>query len=530
MYTYVAADGDHNGNTTTEDADQIYAIGSGMKLLINFALFRIIEHAEVVLEDDKPVIQDSEVRKIMENAWETPAFELCNKLREHRGHNPWLQPRDLNPLVLEVMTHMGAFPAHQRGLYGPDGNFLMSEETFGRTFAAMVDNHLPVSGEQFCYSNWNAILLGFIIIYATDRSLADALKRIVIQPLGMSNTVLDRETFRQKQDMIVPPYINTALHVSQRSSLPDFFDNDAALASGGGFSCVRDMTKLLECMLRPFLDLDERMTATLFSSVGVFDDESGATSLPTGIYATLDSKATGSESFERIPGSKTPQLGLDSRTPVKAISKAGAIRGYACHFYMIPSKQLIIVVMTNSSGIADSSQRVAQYLIQQSLRLEPPIESFEGKASEIYETNRLILKNEATCHRVNQGFNATEREQLRGHYIDTRTQQRIIVQKSDQSQDQDQMLIYVEEGSRDESERSSEMTLIKIHKDILALLPHPGYLGIDAYESWRNLGLEVKRYDNGKVYALAKAMGYSVLGPPAEEHSRFREYYEKIDA
>ena len=518
LQDYATADGVDDDSITKTGADTLFAFGSGMKLMINFALYRM-------MEDGKTVIEDDNIRAMMRGAWDKPAFRLYNELRDHRGLPQWRQPQRPTPSVVQLMTHLYGFPAHQRGLFGPDGSFLMSEETFGQTFAALVDSPLHVQVGKFCYSNWNTMLLGFIIKYATGQSLADALKVIVLDYCKMSNTVLDRETFEQKKDKIARPNVSTAASGSLESSILCFLD-DAALAVGGGFSCVEDMTNLLKSMLKPAMNGDDRMKEKLFYSTDTINDEGiSKSSFPSGMYAPLDSEATGSESFERIPGSNIYKLGRWSGESVKAVSKAGAVRGYACHFYMIPFRELVIAVMTNTSGIADPSQMVAQYLIQEIVRLDPPLDAFKYKASEIYTRNRDILKSEATCHRPHQGFSSKEREKLQGCYVEAITRQRIVIQISDHNQ----LSAYIEEGCGRQPRRTSEMKLIKIAKDIVAFSPLPRDLAVDAYDAWRNFGLEIKTRNNGEVCALAKAAELPVLGQSANRNSTFNERYERRD-
>ena len=526
---HVTVDGVDNGSSTTGAVDQTYAIASGTKPMINLALYRLIEEGEVVLEDKQAVLEDNQVRKMMRDAWDKRAFPLCNELRKYRlgkEYRPWRQPEHWDPTIRELMTHIRGFPKHQRGLFGPDGSFLMSEDTFGQIFAALVDRHSHVQREGFCYSNWNALLLGFIIKYATGMSLADALKRLVLMPCKMNNTILDSQTFDKMRSKIASPNINTAMNGPRQSIFPNILNDDAALAVVGGFSCIEDMTKLFQHILGKLLYGGNQTKATLFYSPDSFRHKGAEVlSFPTGICANLDSQATGFESFEQIPGSKSHQLGRDLGTSIQAISKAGALRGYSCHFYMIPSKKLVIVVMTNTSGIADSSQLVAQYLIQQMARLDDPTTSFGTIAAEIYNENRASLAKQATCHRTQLTFSVEELDQLPGCYAETWTKQRIIIPKP--NHDQIQLSVYIEEGGGNDSKRSSEMTLIKIAESILAFLPHPDYLAIDVYESWRNFGLEIIRHGNGNISALAKATGHDVLGNRAEEHSAFNEYYGK---
>jgi hypothetical protein len=55
-------------NTMIYGADTLFALGSGMKLLINFALYRMIEVVGVCTDDT--------VRLKLKDAWDKPAYEL----------------------------------------------------------------------------------------------------------------------------------------------------------------------------------------------------------------------------------------------------------------------------------------------------------------------------------------------------------------------------------------------------------------------------------------------------------------------
>ena len=517
LQDYATADGVDDESMTTTGADKLFAFGSGMKLIINFALYRIMEDWKTVLKDDK-------VKAMMRDAWNKPAFGIYNELRDHRGLPQWREPQHRSPSVIQLMTHSYGFLAHRRGLFGPDGTFLMSEETFGQIFAPLVDRPSNIQVGDFCYSNWNTMLLGFIIRHATGQSLANALKVIVLDYCQMSNTVLDRETFEQNRDKIARPNVSTAISGSKESSIVWFLDDDAALAVGGGFSCVEDMTKLLKSMLKPAMNEVDRIKEKLFhSNVTIIDQGIHRWSFPSGICGPLDSEATGSESFERIPGSKIYKLGRHSGKSLNAISKAGVVRGYACHFYMIPYRKLVVAVMTNTSGIADPSQMVAQYLIQEIVGLDPPLDAFGYKASEIYTRNRNLLKSEATCHRPHLGFSSKEQENLPGRYVETITRQRIVIKRLDH----DQLCAYIEEGCERQPRQTSQMKLIKIANDTITFSPFLWNLAVDAYHAWRNFGLQIKTRNNGEVIALANAAGLPDSEQSANGHSAFNEYYER---
>jgi hypothetical protein len=192
---------------------------------------------------------------------------------------------------------------------------------------------------------------------------------------------------------------------------------------------------------------------------------------------------------------------------------------------MIPYQRLVIAVMTNTSGIADPSQMVAQYLIQEILRLSPRMDPFEEKASQIYTGNRDILRREATCHRAHLGFSSEEQEKLQGCYIEAITQQRLFIQESNDYE----LSAYIREGCGHQPRRTSEMQLIKIAKDTIALSPLRQELAVDAYHAWRSFALEIKTRNDGKVYALVKATGLPILGQSDNRQSTFNECYERRD-
>jgi CubicO group peptidase (beta-lactamase class C family) len=512
---YATADG-VDIESTTIGVDSLFALGSGMKLFINFALYRMMEEWETVLDD-------TEVQEMMRHAWNEPAFALYNTLRDHRGLSQWVEPRSCTPSVNQLITHSYGFPAHQRGLFGPDGSFLMSEETFGQTFAALVDSHSQAQGGDYNYSNWNTILLGFIIRHATGQPLAEALKSIVLDHCQMNNTVLDPNTFEQKRDKIAHPHVNT-LESTCLESLPlNFLDNDAALAVGGGFSCVRDVAQLLKYLLKRAIDRDKIITEKFFQSKDIIKGEKlGRCSFPSGIYASLDSEATGSQSFERFPRSKIYKLGRKDGDSVMAISKAGAVRGYSCHFYMIPLLHLIVAVMTNTSGIADPSHIISQYIIQQIAQLYPQLDNIEQKASKIYTRNQQFLKREAACYRPLRDFSSEEQRDLQGRFIEATTRQCIVIQVSEGGQ----LFAYIEEGCGEQPRQTSRMRLIKIAKNMLAFSPSPQHLAVDAYHAWRNVGLRIRKY-GGEIRELVIIDEPAVTGGSNSRVAAFNEVYKR---
>ena len=517
LQDYVTAGEVNKNSENMLDADVIFPVGSG-SLIVHFALWRIMVNTTTALEDEV-------VQSMMREAWNVDAFALYNKLRLHRGLREWKPPHH-RPSIHRLMTHSKAYLAHTRGLFGPDGTFLMSEGTFGRIFADLVDNPSNESTADFCCSDWNTMLLGFIIRHATGQTtLANALKVIVLDYCKMSNTVLDRAAFELKKDRIARPYVSTAVSQSQGTSMLDFLDNDAALAVCGGWSSVEDMTLLLKEILKPALDDEGYLNQRAFSLFSYYSkyahEESGIAELPVGTYGYLDSSAAGSQSFERFPGSRIFKLGCCDGEPILAISKAGAVRGYANHFYILPSKGLVLAVMTNTSGVADPSQIVAQYILQETLGLSPPLDHFDDKASEIYTTNQAILSSVATCHGRHLGFSSDEREKLPGRYIEDVTGQMIVISQLGDHE----LLAYIQNDDDDESSRTSDMLLIKITEATLALSPYTQNLAFDAYHSWKTFGLEMKESSTGTVIALAG------IGRPESDSAyyTFKETYKRVE-
>jgi hypothetical protein len=325
----------------------------------------------------------------------------------------------------------------------------------------------------------------------------------------MGNTILDQPSFERARDRIAQPYVQTIDSLSRESSLVIFHDDNAALAVGGGFSCVEDMTKLLQHILEPVINGDEKAIEIFLTgkpALRVAEDTKFA-SFSSGIYAPLDSELTGSESFERFPQSSVFNLGQHEGESISAISKAGAVRGFACHFYMIPYQRLVMAVMTNVSGIADPSHLLAQYLIEEILDLKPSISQLSLKASNKLADNRAFLKENAVCYRPHLGFTLAERENLRGHYVEATTRQRIVVDDKANGS----MSAYIEEGYGQSRRRTSNMTLIKIAPNTIAFSPAPEELAIDAHHAWRTFALSIKVRGNGEVDALVRDESYRDL-------------------
>ncbi|KIW05368.1 uncharacterized protein PV09_03884 [Verruconis gallopava] len=519
LQDFVTADG-IDDRCVTNGAQRLFILGSGMKSLINFALYRMIEEGGDVFGNDH------EVRRLMANAWEADAFGLYNALRKLRKLPAAMVPAKYTPYLCQLMTHTNAFPAFQRGLIALDGTFIMSEDTFCETVANIMDSIPKPSKGKFCYSNWNTLFLAFIIEHATGEPLSQALKRIVLNYCGMNNTCFDLETLRKKEHMIVSPHVTTAESGLLQTDIPSFLDSGAALAIGGGFSCVEDMTRFLQVLHGRVLNGDERFRDIFFRSEDeITDGECIKRSFLGGIFSDLDSEATGSESFERIPGSKVYTLGRYDGQSIAAISKAGAVRGYASHFFIIPKMGMIMSVMTNTSGVADPSLVVSQFIIQSVLGLKPAIRFSRQMMAEIFKEKQSILKSDTRCHQADKGFSSQECKELQGEYVETLTRRHLIIEQAGQNT----LRAYMKESSRSTSIQTTKMKLIKIAENVVTFLPELSNVAIDTYHSWKLVEFQVKRSREGKIYALDRADITSSPKLRSTWYNDFNESFKHVD-
>ncbi|KAF2097345.1 hypothetical protein NA57DRAFT_57937 [Rhizodiscina lignyota] len=479
----------------TIDENTLFGIGSVQKTIIATALGFIVEEPTTLarLKDDKaPKIQD-----IMkgEETWSEPAFLILNQLRGIRGKQTLEIPSRISPSLKELLVHVRAFSANQRYLFGPEGTIFMSDEVFERIMRDLGDKAGDTLGYNSSYSNWNYVVAGMIVQETMGtKTLSEALKILVLDELKMSCTVLDLDGFNTKKTGIAEAFIDTVELGCHRVDRPRYFQDTTELSVGGGYSCVEDLAKLLAFLTRKFLMEDWK---EFFRLHGVGTDTFDYTSTTIGNYGLLDSPVMGMQSFDRTE--QAPYLlGKEEKGSHYVISKAGAVKGYSCHYYIEPNEGIFVIVLTNSSGIIDMSNHIGQYMLQQMLKLKPRVD-FVEKVRQIYASRRqfLIDSRNTEPRSDHNGFNLEELSRLAGVYEHRLSQQRIIIDMKNHEAE-----VYVDGQSPKHPKRTQELRMAWIREDTFSVYPVSGECTIDGYgAAWFGLEFEVQK-TQGQISAL----------------------------
>jgi len=499
---------------SVDNGHLLFAIGSFIKPIIFTALGLIIEDS---IERNK---LPAGIAEIMNGAWTQPAFSVWNALRSVRDElkkkeDPGMIPRPRingptrrNPSLREAVLHINACPTNPRQLFGPQGKFVMSDGVVEWYIGPLIDGTAEAqessdSDRLMTYSNWNYLVAGKVVAEAMGTSLAEALKVLVFKRLGMEHTVVDIPGFQAHEDEMAEARIETAdAEGCRRIDRPCYLHDDAELSTGGGYSCVEDIAKLLNFL---WGRRDEEGWSDFIQKEFVFDGffEYGTTVL--GNWQGVDTQVLRMQSYDRDFGPKSYQLGPSKSESGRAVYvKAGAVMGYSCHYFVIPVESLFIIVLTNSSGIVDISNHVGQYILKQLLETERAID-FADVVRQIRDDRREYLRRRTDVPPNVQPFSEEDLDTLKGCY-----EQQAAVPPSPEQKPSGERIIVKKVGqkakawiqmSANDTKQNGPLDIVKVADDTLALRAEPRKSTIDGYGDW--LGVELKMHKrDGKISAL----------------------------
>lgn len=469
--------------------NNLFGIGSITKTIIATALGFIVEEPRT-LQNQPP-----DVQRIVEGAWCESAFGVLNRLRLARKLPTLTPPYRLNPSVKELLLHIQAFAPDQRYLFGPEGSFLMSDKVFEEIIADLGNRVDETPTPNASYSNWNYVIAAMIIKDTMGTSLPEALKTLVLEPLGMERTVLDLDEFSEREWEMAEAFIDTIDRGCRRvSRRPCYLRDTTELAVGGGYSCVEDIAKLLKFL---FKKLIKKQWKGFFDAHEFEINTSESWTSVLGNYGPLDSQVVGMQSYDRTGQTGSYQLGKLNGESHDVISKAGAVKGYSCHHYIVPRKGLFVIVLTNSSGIIDTSNHIGQYILQQTLGLEPAVD-FVKEARKIYNSRREYLsKSKHTGIRSNYGvFSPDELRSLVGVFKHEMSRQRITISHKNRKAE-----IFIDGMSSTDQRRTRSLEMFKVSENTMTLRPLSGETTIDGYDAWFDLEFKIQK-EEGRVSAL----------------------------
>jgi CubicO group peptidase (beta-lactamase class C family) len=475
----------------------LFGYGSLQKpLFLNVALFRIIE---------KGLAKDATKRAIMKNSWDRRALKVLNELRKEDKLEPLLEPEERSPTILQMLTHLRAFTSSQQHLIGPDGNFIMCEDTFIQVFGRLTNAEKWDDMPDYYYSNWNFVVAELIIKHATGLSLSEALKELVLKPFELNNTVVDKEAFDLKKGTIAKPFIITPDATSQEVPIQHYLRDDIELAVGGGYSCIKDIAALLRFLMEAYTKEDKLLEKRFFESDDVIKGEdAGSQSFLSGLRVSLDSDAAASDSVERALSGSYYKLGTRHGQSVDVIMKGGTIRGYSCRYYLVPKGRLFVIVLTNSSGIVDPSLHIGQDILQELLGLENH-KDIRLEAPKILANQSIVVQSCTAGLLTPLEFIDKEVAGLEAVFTDRMSLGRMDIKRSRTNM----LEVEIHDSRSTKRYSTTRMRLLKIANNVLAVAPNPTEAAVDFHTVWRDFALKME-WDGDIVRSLQRIPASSV--------------------
>jgi CubicO group peptidase (beta-lactamase class C family) len=465
----------------------VFTIGSLIKTLINLCVYRIVEHGAGV----RP-----EAKKIMAGSWKHNVFELLNTLRSLpktpidqedpakkdefiEKEKPIEKTHSLRKLNLEhLLHHRGLDPLHPH-IFAPDGAFLMSTQTFEKSIASLANAH-ETNPKEWKYSNCNHMLASLIIRAATGKSLAKALKEIVLDEFEMNNTFLQIDEYERlldqiERDRIATPHVVDLDGIRHEVEYLRFVDDDVALATGGGLSSTEDFSKMFQVVMAGLFDKNSKYREFIDATYphSTIDGIPFGSNL-NGIRTTVDSALLGSQSLDPTKGidpdksTKQILLGPAKNPAIRVVVKAGAVRGYSCHYFLVPNYRMYVIVFTNATGIIDASLHIGQYILKQLLHTQDELD-FVKEVSELLDERKQKLQA-SLLNPVNRetGFDKNEFKAFEGHFQNDATGQIITITAHEDHEDLCVLFSLLIEVIGEASEQPSK-TVLQITKKPLQL-------------------------------------------------------------
>jgi CubicO group peptidase (beta-lactamase class C family) len=480
--------------------NNIYAIGSLTKILINVAWFRLIDQLS------------SEARYMhLRGAWERSACDLFNEHRMKRGKSTMRRLHG-NPELRQLLVHENGLAPMNRYLFAPDGTFIMSEEEFIEVAPKITDDRYKASYPErgwVEYSNANHIFAGMILEAVTGQNIGVLMRELVFDWLGMKSTFMDEHSLDLPH---VTANVATGYRVSanrtRESAVASRYLSDVVeVASLGAYSCTDDLAKLY----RAFLEGAEGEQGSLFQKQHINDFfkpdvkrvEGGATTLG-GLYGALDSQVPGCESLNRIvtPAANFPPYSLGKRadgSKCHAYYKAGTVNGFCSSAYLLLKDRAFVIVLGNSSGPVDATDHISRYILQEALGLAPAVDIV-----------RTVDRNSHIPSEHLQNFERLDEESsgwsddigdVAGTYQHTRYLQQLTVAASGTVK------------VRGASKSSHPMRMVR-KEDVVRIMPlsdgSTSAFGIDRWDAWESLQFQVRTRTNGVVELVELGSGVDI--------------------
>ena len=359
------------------------------QLFLGWSLFKIFIATGVALIIDKLSLDPDRDNKYsgLDNAWKRTFTEVFNE-----------KSRDLNinalhgdPSIIELVCHFKGPFDFNHILFAPDGTPLLSKIDFLNMISRYTEDtrREHESTGRCVYSNANYILLALLIEEVSHQQLHEFLNENIFKPFGMNRTYMRKEDLNADSvNQLAKPHIAFSDGRCQVISegILNYLTDVVERAVIGGFTCAEDLGTFFDrvyqaCDNKESMEppLGQEFAKSLFNGVGTLATDGsqlhGYTKL--GLRTTLDKNFAGMNSFNRLISSDTicskETIGITAKgNSLEAFYMAGCGTGWAHTVYLIPTRRVYVIVLTNTTGIVDASDVISRPYVQQVCDLLPP--------------------------------------------------------------------------------------------------------------------------------------------------------------
>jgi hypothetical protein len=239
---------------------------------------------------------------------------------------------------------------------------------------------LPVKHDlrsNFLYNNGLYELAGHVVERVSGYSnWGDSQHDHIFEALGMDRTTAFRDVHETDKNIAKPYMIltyGTPLYIPPTELSADSIHG----GSGGLLSSVNDLLNWSQCLLSA-LNRDTgtedvvRHASPIFNRCTIASPEDAS----AGDYCTRWCHHRTPAQLGLISPNRvlvSPVLGSDSPS-LLVYGHQGDVPGYTCNIYIIPSSNSAVVVLSNSTGLGDATDWIAQDIIQTMSELQPKVD------------------------------------------------------------------------------------------------------------------------------------------------------------
>jgi CubicO group peptidase (beta-lactamase class C family) len=503
--------GHTNSNDYESDDTILYNIGSLTKMIIAFAFVILVER--LAESNDQDCLRFRDIR----DAWNKSLQNFLNI--------------DLpgQPTISNLLSHFRGLPSMNDFLFGPDGTVLITKEEFPEIaeHIAWEDYNQNNNTPSWRYGNGGYILVGILIETYSNCSLAQFLEVNIFQPFDMTSTCVSLDRFNElPQEAIAQPHIISTDLSAQAIECPRYF-NTPAFAAMGIYSCTRD----LATFFRRLIDTLANGSASPYQDVEIvkrflhpyieFPDGRGLYSF-CGHHTNLCTTQPGNGSLNRLVS--TPEGNASTYTlgvgpdgvPLEVVYGSGTVTGYECCFYFMPEMKSFVIVLTNATGLVDTSDHISRLLLQDlfDLNYRPPkLKLLTGKikSPKITEVNfveKARLGAQERRQYIDKLFSLDlseapplEPADIVGRYTNIKFHQHVVISYKVGNVLQAQIC-----GT---AACSRPFMVISIDRKTVRLCQFPGeklsFWSVDVFADWKSLNLVIGRDNSGNVVSLTRA-------------------------